>query len=302
MDFATYARWKMPKLDLPELIDDSDDDPSDINSRGVETAPIALAEGQVLYFTARLRPPAAPNEAWIGAARAGAESTIGSGPSFDRPYRTELGEQGWTVPQLVVIPGVEPDRHIKVTWVASDELRCYVTVSGTDEAPWVGESRRSSAIASWGDVERLPGTDGGDAFDAAAMAGGSATTVFASTRTGNGDLYLYDPERGEAHPLQPEINTRALEWAARIGPNNELYFVRGDRQLRFRDGSVGEVRFQGLHRSLITEAVPTSDGRWLFFAAPKLRPIEFDFDIMVAPIGPDGSLGSPMDVDSWRPN
>jgi hypothetical protein len=144
-------------------------------------------------------------------------------------------------------------------------------------------------------------TGDGDAYDAVAMTGAVEKTVFGTTRSGGGDLYMYDPAAGPAQPLQPAINTGGLEWAPRVGPAGELYFLRGDRQLRFQAGQVGEVRLPGPHRALIVEAAPSPDGRWLFFTSPRLRPIEFDFDILVAPIAGDGSLGDAVPVDDWRP-
>jgi len=147
----------------------------------------------------------------------------------------------------------------------------------------------------------VEGTEGGDAFDATRTAGDPAGVVFASTRSGGGDLYLVDTSSGQTGPLQPEINSGRLEWGARVGPEGELYFVRGDRQMRFRGGRVDEVRLPVPHRAVIIEATPTGDGRWLFFAMPKLRPIEFDFDIYVAPLAEDGSVGTAVAVDEWRP-
>jgi hypothetical protein len=147
----------------------------------------------------------------------------------------------------------------------------------------------------------MEGTDGGDAFDAVAMTASPKNTIFATTRNGSGDLFLLDPDSGPAQPLQPEINTGGLEWGPRIGPANELYFVRGDRQLRFHRGKVNEVRLPGPHRSVLIEAAPTADGRYLFFSVPKFRPIDFDLDIQVAPIHADGSLGEAQPVDDWRP-
>lgn len=300
MDFASYARWRLPKLELPGSQSETVDDPARVNSSGIETAPIPVGDGSVLYFTARLREPELPDGAWNGARREGLADPVDGERSVDRVFRTELVEDGWTMPALVSIPDVGPAQHVKLTWVNPDERLCYLTVSDAENGPWVGVSGRGSINDPWGAVARLEATGDGDAFDAVAMGGSSEMTLFATTRSGGGDFYLHDPAVGPAQPLQPEINSDGLEWAPRVGPEGELYFNRGDRQLRFQAGSVGEVRLPGPHRALITEAAPTADGAWLFFAAPRFRPIAFDFDIMVAPIETDGSIGTPMLVDDWQ--
>jgi len=301
MDFASYARWRMPKLDLPGVVDAPVEDTAAINSSGVETAPIPLGDGTVLYFTARLRPSAVADAAWIGARREGLADPDEGSISFDRSFRTELGEDGWAAPEAVRFPETDGARHLKVTWVNDDETRCYVTSSAADLEPWVGISTRASKGEPWGEIVRMDATGDGDAFDAVAMSGAPETTLFASTRSGGGDIFLHEPGMEEAQRLQPEINSGGLEWAPRTGPAGELYLVRRDRQLRFRNGTLDEVRLPGPHRAILTEAMPTADGEWLFFASPKPRPVEFDFDILVAPLGADGALGEPIPVDDWRP-
>jgi hypothetical protein len=301
MDFATYARWRLPKLDLPnapKLVND----PSRINTSGVEHAPIPLAGGRVLYFSARLRPPEEADGDWIGAARPGLRPPVEGERSFERSFRTELGDDGWSTPEVVTIPGTEDADQVQVSWVSADEQRCYVTVSDSGEDPWVGIAERTDRGRPWGHIVRFEDLGPGDAFDAVAMVGSPEKTVFATTRQGSGDLFLYDPALGESQPLQPEINTGGLEWGSRVGPADELYFVRGDRQLRFQAGEIGEVRLPGPQRTILIEASPSPDGAWLFMATPKLRPIEFDLDIQVAPIGADGSLGTAIPVDDWRPS
>ncbi len=301
MDFATYARWRLPKLQLAggsaELIEDVDR----INSSGVEGGPVPVGDGSVLYFSARLRPPQTPTGAWLGARRKGLPSPADGERSYDRSFRTELGDGGWSTPEPVVFPGAEAAEHVKLTWVSGDERRCYVTVSKADGTPWVGISERPSPADPWGEIVPMEATGEGDAFDAVAMAGSPEKTVFATTRNGSGDLFLHDPAVGPAQQLQAEINTGGLEWGPRIGPANELYFVRGDRQLRFQSGRVEEIRLPGLHRTVLIEAAPSSDGAWLFFASPRFRPGELDLDIHVAPITSDGSLGTATPVDEWRP-
>jgi hypothetical protein len=300
LDFTTYARWRMPKLALAGA-EPPVEDPGRVNSAGAETAPIPVGDGRVLYFTARLRSPELPGGPWLGARRDGLATPAEGGRSVERSFRTELGEAGWSVPEPVRIPGLGEDEHVKLSWVGADERTCFVTVSAVDGAPWVGVCRRPQADAPWGEPVRLEAAEAGDAFDAVALAGSTAKLVFATTRSGGGDLYLLDPAAGPAQPLQPEINSGGLEWGPRVGPAGELYFVRGDRQLRFHSGRVDEVRLPGPHRAVIVEAAPSADGAWLFYAAPKPRPVELDFDILVAPLAADGSLGEPVGVDAWRP-
>ena len=301
MDFETYARWRLPKLQLAggpaEIIEDVDR----INTAGIESSPVPVGDGTILYFSGRLRPPEQQGGPWIGAQRDGLPAPSEGAQSFDRGFRTELGDDGWSPPELVVIPGTELHEHVKLTWVSADERRCFVTVSDPDGSPWVGVSERTSSSAAWGEVVRMEGTSDGDAFDAVVMTGSPSKTVFATTRNGTGDLFLLDPEIGPAQQLQAEINTGGLEWGPRIGPANELYFVRGDRQLRFQGGRVNEVRLPGPHRSVLIEAAPTADGAHLFFAVPKFRPFDLDLDIQVAPIHADGTLGEAKPVDEWRP-
>jgi hypothetical protein len=220
---------------------------------------------------------------------------------FERSFRTELGPDGWSAPALVELEGTESAEQVQVTWVSGDERRCLVTLAEAGGEPWVGVAERDSEGGSWGPVEPLAATDGGDAYDAVVMAASPQRTVFATTRDGSSDLYLFDPAAGPAQPLQPTINTGGMEWCPRIGPANELYFMRGDRQLRFQGGRVHEVRLPGPHRTVIIEAAPTADGAWLFLVTPRLRPVELDLDIHVAKVADDGSLGDPIPVDDWRP-
>jgi hypothetical protein len=300
MDFETYAKWKMPKLELAGDEHALIEDPAAINSSGVETAPVPVGDGKVLYFTARLRPPETQGAEWIGARREGLEPPAEGARSVDRSYRTELGPDGWSAPTPVEISGIDAASGAKITWVSPDELVCYLTITGADGAARAAVSRRDSVTTGWGEPFPLEGTGEGDAYDAIAFTGDAAKTIFGSSRNGGGDLFMYDPEVGPAQPLQPEINTPGSEWAPRVGPSGELYFLRGDRQLRFESGSIDELRLPGPHRVLMIEAVPSGDGRWLFFVSPRFRPIEFDFDLFVAPIAADGSLGEAIPVDDWR--
>jgi hypothetical protein len=301
VDFPTYARWRMPRLKLAGVAMSPVEDPSLINSDGIETGPIPLGNGTVLFFTARLRPPELPGGTWHGARRDGLTEPAEGQRSFERSFRTELGEGGWSTPQPVLIPGLDAAQHVKVSWVSADERTCYLTVSDPETSPWVGVSQRPTTADPWSEPVPMEATAGGDAFDAVALVGAPQKTIFATTRSGGGDLFLHDPAIGPAQPLQPEINSGGLEWAPRIGPTGKLYFVRGDRQLSFSSGRLDELRLPGPHRSVLVEAAPSADGAWLFFAAPKLRPVELDLDIFVAPIAADGAIGDPVAVDDWRP-
>ncbi|MGD8439905.1 MAG: hypothetical protein PVG53_05175 [Holophagae bacterium] len=300
MDFSTYARWRLPKLDLANAVPPLED-PTSINSDGIEHGPVPVGDGRILYFTARLRRPTEPNGSWIGATRDGIRPPGSDERVFERSYRTELGPGGWSMPVVVEIPGTEGAEQVQVTWVSADERRCMVTVSESGGEPWVGTSTRTGSDRAWGTVDVVAATEGGDAYDAVMQYGSAGRMVFASTRNGSSDLFIFDPAVGPAQPLQPSINTGGMEWCPRVGPANELYFVRGNRQLRFQDGTLHEVRPAGPHRAVVIEAQPSADGAWLFMAAPKLRPVEPDLDIEVAPLEADGQLGAPIPIDDWRP-
>jgi len=300
MDFETYARWRLPKLELAGA-DSPLEDPTRINSAGVEHGPVPVGDGRVLYFTARLRRPTEPGGSWIGAARDGLRPPGSDERVFERSFRTELGPDGWSTPAVVEIPGLEAAEQIQVTWVSADERTCMVTISESGGEPWVGVSTRSDTGQPWGVVDVVAATEGGDAYDAVMQYGSGGRMVFASTRNGSSDLFIFDPAAGPAQPLQPSINTGGMEWCPRVGPTNELYFVRGNRQLRFQDGTLHEVRLPGPHRAVVIESEPSNDGAWLFMTAPKLRPAEPDLDIQVAPLEADGTLGTAIPIDDWRP-
>jgi hypothetical protein len=301
MDFASYARWRLPKLTLPGNPEESPDDPELVNSSGVEHSPVPLAGGRVLYFSTRLRPPVTEGGDWIGAHREGLRPPLEGQRSFERSFRTELGDDGWSAPEAVTFPGTEEAEQVQVTWVSGDERRCLATVIEPGSSPWVGTSERSDPGDAWGEISRLQGLGEGDAFDAFFMTLAPEKLVFASERTGNSDLLLFDPAMAQALPLEPKINTGGAEWGSRVGPKNELYFVRDDRQLKFQDRKVVELRLPGPQRTVFIEAAATADRAWLFMSIPRYRPFDFDLDIWVAPVSADGTLGAPVPVDRWRP-
>lgn len=302
MDFSTYGLWKLPKL-TPSAASEPDD-PQRINSTGSEAAPVPVAGGRVLYFSASLRPPSTPEDTWHGALRDGLAEPQEGGGITQRTYRSELGDDGWGAPELVVFPDLDGALQQRVSWVSEDETLCVVTVVAEGEAPWVGVARRPSAAARWGAVEMIEGI-GSQAHDAVFLTGSQTKMVFGSDRGGRDrdDLFLYDPavETGPL-PLQPEICTFGSEWGSRTGPDNELFFCRQDRQLLYRKGQVVALRLPGSHRAVFTQAAPTDDGKWVFFCMPRYRPVMVDEDIFVAPVEGEGwSLGAPVRVDDWRP-
>ncbi|MFV2072982.1 MAG: hypothetical protein ACC742_10080 [Thermoanaerobaculales bacterium] len=300
MDFATYRRWRLPGLGTGE--EDGTDDPDLINSGGVELAPVPLAGGRVLYFSARLRSPATAEDGWHGARRNGLDTPEEEAASPERSYRTELAEDGWTTPQLVVFPGLEDPDRVRVTWVDAGETRALVTVAIRGEFPWVGLATRRNASSAWGPPERLDEL-GEDVHDAVYLRGSSSMVVFVSARGGEQtDLYLYNPKQDPPlGPLEPKISSFGNEWNPRTGPQNELFFGREDRQLVFFGGRVSSLRLPGPHRVVFTRAAPTDDGKWLFFCMPRYRPVEVDEDIYVASLTEDQRLGPPVPVDDWRP-
>jgi hypothetical protein len=301
MDFATYRRWRLPKL-VAEEVPDSDD-PAAINSSGAEQAPVPVAGGTVLYFSAQLRPPVSAEDHWHGAFRGGLAAAGEAGNVRERSYRAQLADEGWTAPQLVVFPGLNEAARQRVSWVSEDETRCLVTIEMPGEPPWVGVATRSAKAAPWGAVERNEAI-GPDARDAVYLTGSRTKIVFGSSRDGRerDDLFLYDPKvEGSPMALEPQICSFGAEWNPRTGPEGELYFCREDRQLVFKGGRVNALRLPGPHRIVFTQAAPTADGAWLFFCSPKYRPLVLDQDIYVAALGKDLQLGAPVPVDEWRP-
>ena len=300
MDFVTYRRWRLPGLRVEE--EDGTSDPDLINSEGAELAPVPLAGGRVLYFSARLRPPVTAEDGWHGARREGLGTPAEGAGSPERSYRTELTLDGWMPPQPVVFPGLEDADRVRVTWVDADETRLLVTVAIAGESTWVGLATRRNSFGAWGAPERLDEL-GDDAHDAVYLRGSLSKVVFVSARGGEQtDLYLYNPNQDPPlGPLEPKISSFGNEWNPRTGPQNELFFGREDRQLVFAGGRVQSLRLPGPHRVVFTRAAPTDDGRWLFFCMPSYRPAEVDENIFVASLTEGLLLGPPVAVDDWRP-
>lgn len=305
LDFRSYAHWQLPKLaTVPPPADRERADLTQINTAGLELAPVPIGDGSTLVFSARLRHAADAEGGWLGAARPGLVPAADDVEPPERSFRTTLGSDGWSVPEPVVFEGMDDAQRVVVSWMDDTETRCLVTLQMAGEPPWVGTSSRRRASGPWGTPVRLDGLGAGDAGGAVYLAGSTSKLVFVSLRNGGvqSDLFLYEP--GVEHtplPLEPQINTVGDEWGARIGPVGELFFVRDEHQLLRQGGVLHEVRLPGPFRTIVTQAAPTADGRWVFFCLPRLRPIEPDQDIWVAPRLGDGRLGEAVPVEDWRP-
>lgn len=302
-DFETYRRWRLPGLAAgPETLVD---DPSLINTSGAEHAPVPLDGGRILYFTASMRQGIAGIP--VGAARDGLEPADGeNGRNPERSFRTELRASGWSAPERVVFPGLETAPSVRVSWVDPTETLCLVTVvEGGEREPWAGRSKRSSATSAWGPVTPIDALGEGDAFDPIFLAGSRTKILFVTGRQGANqtDLFLLDPANAEeAMPLEPRINSIGSEWGPRVGPDNELFFTRGDRPLMYQGGMVHSVYLDWPHRVFFFEVAPTDDGQWAFLTTRRFNAGEPDLDIWVAERREDGSLGFPVAVDAWRPD
>ena len=242
---------------------------------------------------------------WAGARREGLPEGAPEGPSPERPFRAVLDDQGWNRPEPVLFPGLEDSLAVRVSWIAEDETLCLVTVEESDGTTWVGAAVRASATASWGPVERLDALGDESPADGAYLAGSRTKIVYSVHRGGarQSDLMLYDSkDTASPIPLDPTINTQLSEWGPRVGPNNELFFNRGDRPFMSVGGSsIDPVTVPGYHRVVVTEPAPTDDGEWVFLCMPHDRPVELDQDIYGAKWLGEGRLGEPVQVDDWRP-
>jgi hypothetical protein len=303
-DFEAFRRWQLPGLATAEDALDQVEDPSRINSAGVEHAPVPIAGGRVLYFSARLRPPSSGESSWLGARREGLVEPEGQGVAVERSFRAVLDEGGWSEAEPVRFPNLDEGASLRLSWVSEDETRCLVTVSEGEAASWIGAAARASAAEPWGPIERLEQLGEGAVADGAYLRGSSTKIVFTAWLESPGShLMLHDPKAEESPLLlDPSVNTAANEWGARTGPANELFFNRDDRQFVLAEGTVREIAPPGPHRMIMTEAAPTADGGWLFVCMPKYRPVELDWDISVARwSAEDGTIGKPVPVDDWRP-
>jgi hypothetical protein len=301
MDFDSYRRWRLPDLEIEDAVIRAD--ATKINSDGIERGAVPVGDGSVLYFNARRRVPAEPGGAWQGAARDGLGEVVADGPPRIRTYRAERSDDGWSAPELVAFPGLDEAASVAVSWVADDELSCFVTViQDAASPPWAGESRRRSADRPWGPVQPLEALGEGDAAGAHRLREGGAQLVFSSKRHGGGaeDLFILGDD-GAIGRLELEVNSAGPEVNPRVGLGNQLFFTRGDRAMTLREGRVSEVRPGWPHRALVLEAAPTADGQWVFLTLISFAAGEPDLDLMVAPMDGDGTIGLPVPVDEWRP-
>lgn len=301
-DFESYRRWRLPGLqseDVPIV-----DDASVINSSGTEHATVPLNGGRTVYFSGRLRRSTGGNT--TGAVRQGLTPIEGHDYMPERSFRSELSEGGWSAPELVAFPDLEDAVQVTVSWVDPSETVCLVTIrSKQDERPWAGRSERQRRDSAWGPVEAIQGLGEGDSFDPVYLAGSRTKVLVVTTRQGANqtDLFLLNPDEGaEAMALEPRINTIGSEWGPRVGPDNELFFGRGDRQLLFMGGMVQPVYLDFPHRVLFSEAAPTDDGKWVFLTMTQLLAGEPGLDIWVSERREDGTLGFPVPIDAWRPD
>jgi hypothetical protein len=304
LDFETFRGWQLPGLEEDGAAAVPVEDPGRINSSGIEGAPVPLNGGRVLYFSARLRTPAASGEPWLGARRDGLVEPAEGELTIERSYRTSLGEGGWSPPELVAFPDTDDAAVVQVSWVSEDELECLVTVVDREGLSTVGRSERSSPGSAWGEIVRLEEVIGDNPSHAVYLAGSDSKLVYTASVGGNPstDLLLFDPSVAELPQLlTPPINSAAAEWGARVGPDNELFFVRGDRQYMVADGNVRPVGIPVPHRAVITQAAPTTDGEWVFLVLPTFVPAELDQDIYVSRWAGENRLDMPVPVDDWRP-
>lgn len=306
MDFVTYATWRLPELPegLIEVTHEERADASLINSDANEVAPVVPGNGEVLYFSSSLRRSAVDGSVPVGALRQGLVDEEDSLRAKERTYRTELGAEGWTAPELVRFDGLGDPDGIRVTWVSSDERACLVTVIREGEPIWFGKSTRPRPRGSWSAPEEIVQLSSEGGSDAVYLTGSTMQIAFVSQlfEGGTTDVFLFSPKLGEeARPLDPRVSTPAAEWAPRTGPGNELFFMRGDRQMVLAGDNPLEIRLQGTHRALFSQAAPSADGRWVFICVPRFAPGTMDQDIAVAPWLEPGLLGEPVAIDDWRP-
>jgi hypothetical protein len=306
MDFATFATWKLPELpsELRATARPSREDLALINSDGVEQAPVVPGDGTVLYFSSRLRFVDPERETPVGARRDGLDIVGESRQPSERSYRAELGSDGWTNILPVVFEGLENTVVERVTWVDANETVCLVTVQEENQPLWFGRSERRAGSREWPKPEPMFEMSPLGVSDGVYLTGSVTKTVFVSFlfEGSASDLFLFDPKQGDLPgPLQPQISTPSPEWGPRTGPNNELFFSRGERQMVFDGAQLVELRLPGEHRSLVNQAAATTDGKWVFFCQPNFVRGEMDLDILVAPWLGGGQLGEAVPVDDWRP-
>ncbi|OYW07089.1 MAG: hypothetical protein B7Z61_00125 [Acidobacteria bacterium 37-71-11] len=283
------------------------DDPKLVNSAGLEMTPLPAAEGKAVYFAAGLLPgvPTSGKDAPpVGAVRPGMRDAKGALAPWAvggyRPYRTAWENGAWTEPQPVEFPGLAPDVNARLTWIDGGETACLVEVmQPSGGVRGLYSSQRAGTKAPWAALVKVDVPGGPSVGDAQRFGRQLKALVWTVYDQGSSDLWL-STEGKPGQPLEPRINTMGPEYAPRVGANNRLYFCRADRQLLFAGGVVQEVRLPGAQRRPLLEAVPSADGKLLFFRVPRYAVGATDWDLAVAPLA-GTNVGEPVLLDKWKP-
>ncbi len=282
------------------------DDPKMINSAGLEMTPLPAAGGKAVYFAAGLLPGvpiSGKDAAPIGAVRPGMRDAKGALAAWAvggyRPYRTSWENGAWTEPQPVEFPGLAPEVSARLTWIDGGETACLVEVLQRSGVRGLYSSQRADTKAPWAALVKVDVPGGPSVGDAQRFGRQLKALVWTVYDQGSSDLWL-STEGKPGQPLEPRINTMGPEYAPRVGANNRLYFCRADRQLLFAGGVVREVRLPGAQRRPLLEAVPSPDGKLLFFRVPRYAVGAVDWDLAVAPLA-GANVGEPVLLDGWKP-
>ena len=304
--FADYQLRALPRtLDAIPAEVGLPGDPRRVNSAGTERSPLPLAGGRIVHFAAGLLPPLGGHGQPRGAVRAGMTASGGALAAWAaaggyRPYRVAWGDEGWTVPEAVVLDGLPEEASARLTWVDAAETACLVEIERPGGDRGLFSSRRAGAGDPWSALEPVTVESGGSVGDAQRFGSRGGALVWTLYDPSGSDLWL-SLQGQKPGPVDPRINTLGAEWAPRVGPRNSLYFCRGGRQLLFTGGTVEEVRLPGAQLRPLLEAAPSADGALLFFRVPRYVPGEPDWDLAVAALGSDGRWGAPTALDDWRP-
>jgi hypothetical protein len=305
--FSAYRLRFLPRSveSLPDEVT-VPSDPQRINSAGLETTPLPLLGGEVVYFAAGLLPAiqVGGSEAPpVGAVRLGMRERSGVLTPWAvggfRPYRVAWGKGGWGKPQPVELPDLAPEASARFTWINDDETACLVEATPTDGTRQLFSGQRASAKEPWGKLEKLEVPGGPSVGDGQRFGRQLKALVWTVYDANGSDLWL-STEGKPGQMLEPRINTMGPEWAPRVGPNNSLYFCRADRQLLFAGDVVQEVRLPGAQRRPLLEAVPTKDGALLLFRVPRFTPGALDWDLAVA-ARTGSAWGKTVLLDDWKP-
>ncbi len=280
-------------------------EPARINSAGSERTPLPLAGGRIVYFAAGLLPPLSKNDVPRGARRPGMQGSDGALAAWAerggyRPYRVEWSAGRWAAPIAVDLPGVPPDASARLTWVSEAETACLVEEVRADGSRGLFASSRASAGEAWAPLGAVSLEGQGNAGDAQRFGSQAGALVWTVYDSSGSDLWLA-LQGQKPGPVDPRINTLGSEWAPRVGPQNTLFFCRGERQLQFTGGAVEEVRLPGKQYRPLLEATPVAGGSLLFFRIPRFVPGEPDWDLAVAAKEGDGHWGGATRLDDWRP-